>query len=193
MSIDTKGLKTRKAIWPFVLAIACILVVGIIAIFIIFGQKNTIYEYQGEKRGYQANFTCATDQINSSLYSQYSADSTDHLVTMIFVDNNLTEMTYRYRALLNDRATAEKVKQNLQSTYTLNWQKSFRTDPFYSTYNVMDDVTVIISHYVKREALSSKSASLLLLDFPDLKPDQKITPADIMDQYVQQGFNCKQK
>lgn len=170
--------------------LATIIVLILVVVWFFTNNHETIISEEFNQ-GAVSSLECSSTDDEDAFFSSEAAQRFEHIIKILFYDENLKETSYRFNATYNSDSMAEKNKVKLHADYNKYMSavglNSESLNPVFS----MDKSKLMVSLYAEAKKLDSAVARLFFIDTDDYAKISDYSVDDFSKMYESKGFTCK--
>lgn len=169
-----------------------ILIIGIILmiIWILSFKKESVSTTEPQNNNY-ASLECTSSSPTNPFFTSTTVQRFTHEIKVLFSDQKIKEISYRYDGTYNSNEAAESAKAHLHAEYNKymarNGVYEETLNPVFST----NKSKLMVSLYAETKKINPTVARLFFISADDYQTIDNYTAEDFKKLYESKGFSCK--
>lgn len=163
--------------------------IALIVIWLLTNQHETRVSTTTDMGNY-SSLICTSSSPNEPFFVSKNVQRFTHELTIMFTNEYLNDMSYKYEGVYNSEGTAETAMSEMHVDYNKYMATGGvyqeKLNPIFMT----DKTKVRISLYAEPEKLNNVVARLFFLSDEDLSKLGEYSQDDLKELYEKKGFSC---
>ena len=187
--MSEKENKNRLIVIKTIALIILIVAIGIV-IWLLTARHETHISTTTGSSDYRS-LECSAAHPDDPFFAPETAQKISHDVSILFTDDNLKEISYRFEGVYNTEEKAEFNKVKMHADYDKYMVSGGLNQEILNPVFSIDKTKVRISLYAEAKKVNSVVARLFFMTGDDFEKISEFKPEDYRKMYESKGFTCK--